>query len=138
MTAGAVDRVLARPPRQSEHVFAMRALAIDVGLAVPPFVAHKTKRLCQLALNAAVNGIFLLPTVKIFGKRPKQGVAQQYRLYGNEYDGMEKYIYHRQRHAQYHSPAAQPVVTVAAVHKARHTVDKGHFLIISHLNSSNV
>ena len=138
MTAGAVDRVLARPPRQSKHVFAMRALAIDVGLAIPPFVAHKTKRLCQLALNAAVGGVFPLPTVQIFGKRPKQGVAQQYRLYGDEYDGMEKYIYHRQRHAQYHSPAAQLVVAVAAVHKARHTVDKGHFLIISHLNSSNV
>ena len=138
MTAGAVDRVLARPPRQPKHVFTMWALAINVGLAVPPFITHKPKRLGQLAFNAAVNGIFLLPTVKIFGKRPKHGITQQYRLYGDEYDGMEKYIYHRQRHAQYHSPAAQLVVAVAAVHKARHTVDKGHFLIISHLNSSNV
>ena len=65
MTAGTIDGVRALDFGKSQHVFAFWTFAIDVRLAVAPFVFLQAEYIFHAIGKIHINAVFLLPRVKI-------------------------------------------------------------------------
>ena len=82
--SGATDDVIARNASKAQGAFAMRALAVDVGLSVPNAQKETLKGLKNGSHRAAEGGVLGASFCDVAREKSKEGIAEGKQIEGGE------------------------------------------------------
>ena len=127
VTAGAVDGMMPGSARKTEHAFAMRAFAIDVGFAVSPSAFLEREKALDFAPEGTEGSVFRATLGKITGEDAEVGIDQQPESEKIQPPPAGKDLQQHRKKSGKDNDGSQLIRAVSAVHKLRHPIAERRF-----------